>query len=173
MEHFENSLYSSDILDFIRISTEYCKHIEQCQGVERDKFIDTLRSLLPMLYLKASRLEKQETCEGYNEAKVTEDDYNFVRANVAAVMGEYDDYLDVFVEDFKYSDQPVLRTISEDLADIYQVLRNLLEVLRGGYDDAVSVALEETREQFELFLGQTVLNALKAVHDAKFGNKQD
>ena len=35
-------------------------------------------------------------------------------------MGDKDDYLDVFVQDMVYSDQPIKKSISEDLADIYQ-----------------------------------------------------
>ena len=34
-------------------------------------------------------------------------------------MGDKDDYLDVFVQDMVYSDQPIKKSISEDLADIY------------------------------------------------------
>ncbi len=160
-------------IDFLRIAAEYCKHIEQCNGVERKDFIDTMRFLLPQLYLKVSALEEIEDADGFNEPKVTEEDYNYIRASVNAVMGECDDYLDVFVEDFKYSDQPVLRTVSEDLADIYQPLRDLLEIVRSGFDDAIRTSLEETRQKFELYWGQAALNALRAMHDVRFNGKEN
>mgnify|MGYP002508651933 FL=1 len=89
----------------------------------------------------------------------------------ASLLADKDDYLDVFVEDFKYSEQPILCTISENLADIYQVLRNLLEVFRSNYEDAMQVALYDTVEEFKLYWGQTLLNALKALHDARFAVK--
>ena len=102
----------------------------------------------------------------------SKDDYNYVRSGVAAILAEKDDYLDVFVEDFKYSEQPILCTISENLADIYQALRNLLEVFRSNYEDAMQVALFDTVEDFKLYWGQTLLNALKALHDVRFSVKE-
>ena len=50
----------------------------------------------------------------YLEHVVTEDDYNAIRYSIADKLGEYDDYLDVFLEDMKYSDSPIHRTVSED-----------------------------------------------------------
>lgn len=167
----ESQIYSSKTLEFITVASEYCKALEHCREFEQHDFIDVMRNLLPMVYLKVSLIGEIEEAEGYNEPKVTEDDYNYVRSGVAAVLAEKDDYLDVFVEDFKYSEQPILCTISENLADIYQALRNLLEVFRSNYEDAMQVALYDTVEDFKLYWGQTLLNALKALHDVRFSVK--
>lgn len=167
----ESQIYSPKTLEFITVASEYCKALEHCREFEQHDFIDVMRNLLPMVYLKVSLIGEIEEAEGYNEPKVTEDDYNYVRSGVAAVLAEKDDYLDVFVEDFKYSEQPILCTISENLADIYQALRNLLEVFRSNYEDAMQVALYDTVEDFKLYWGQTLLNALKALHDVRFSVK--
>lgn len=167
----ESQIYSPKTLEFITVASEYCKALEHCREFEQHDFIDVMRNLLPMVYLKVSLIGEIEEAEGYNEPKVTEDDYNYVRSGVAAVLAEKDDYLDVFVEDFKYSEQPILCTISENLADIYQTLRNLLEVFRSNYEDAMQVALYDTVEDFKLYWGQTLLNALKALHDVRFSVK--
>lgn len=167
----ESQIYSPKTLEFITVASEYCKALEHCREFEQHEFIDVMRNLLPMVYLKVSLIGQIEEADGYNEPKVTEDDYNYVRSGVAAVLAEKDDYLDVFVEDFKYSEQPILCTISENLADIYQALRNLLEVFRSNYEDAMQVALYDTVEDFKLYWGQTLLNALKALHDVRFSVK--
>ena len=167
----ESQIYSPKTLEFITVASEYCKALEHCREFEQHEFIDVMRNLLPMVYLKVSLIGEIEEADGYNEPKVTEDDYNYVRSGVATVLAEKDDYLDVFVEDFKYSEQPILCTISENLADIYQALRNLLEVFRSNYEDAMQVALYDTVEDFKLYWGQTLLNALKALHDVRFSVK--
>lgn len=167
----ESQIYSQKTLEFITVASEYCKALEHCREFEPHDFIDVMRNLLPMLYLKVSLIGDIEEADGYNEPKVTEDDYNYVRSGIAAILAEKDDYLDVFVEDFKYSEQPILCTISENLADIYQALRNLLEVFRSNYEDAMQVALYDTVEDFKLYWGQTLLNALKALHDVRFSVK--
>ncbi len=96
-----------------------------------------------------------------------------MRSSVAAILGIHDDFLEVFVEDFKYSEQPVLCTVSENLADIYQQLRELVEAFREGYDESMEVALYETVDEFRLQWGQKLLNALRALHDLKSSSLVD
>lgn len=162
----DNYLYSPNVLDLVRVSTEFCRCVEQCGEQSFADFSRTMRCLLPMIYLKMTLLGEVPEGIGWNDHKLTEDDYNFVRANVATAMADKDDFLDVFVEDFKYSDQPVLSTVSENLADVYQQLRELVETFRGGYEDAMAVALSETAEEFRAGWGQKLLGALRAIHDA-------
>lgn len=164
----EKVVYSRPVIDFITISTEYCRQLEQCGETERESFIGVMLNLLPMLYLKANMTGEIPEEMGYNELKVTEEDYNFVRSNISRLLGANDDYLDVFAKDFKYSDQPVLQTISENLADIYQILRDLVEVFRNGYEEAMTVALYEALDEFHIQWGQKLLGALRALHDIKY-----
>ncbi len=164
----QNPLYSNHNIEFLTVSAEFCKYLEQCRTSERAEFLRVMCSLLPMIYIKASMLSKPEEPVGYNEPFVTEEDYDYVRGSVASVMGQYDEYLDVFVEDFKFSDQPVLCTISEGLADVYQSLRDLTEVYRQGHEEAIEVALYDVLESFANDWGQKLLNSLRALHDTKF-----
>lgn len=166
----DNFLYSQPVLDFVTVSTEYCKYLEQLEGTEPHDFCRVMLGLLPMLYLKASLIKDVPEAEGWNEKQLTEADYDFVRSKVAQVMGANDDFLDVFVADFKYSEQPVLCTISENLADIYQQLRELVETFRNGYEDAMEVELSEVIEEFRMQWGQKLLNALRALHDTTYQN---
>ncbi len=166
----EKYLYSQPVIDFITVCTEFCKYIEQCENKDFDDFTHVMRGLLPMIYLKATLLGNVPEQVGWNEKKLTEDDYNFIRSSVARILGEKDDFLDVFVEDFKYSEHPVLCTISENLADIYQQLRELVETFREGYEEAMYVALYETIDEFNMQWGQKLLNALRALHDISVNN---
>ena len=122
---------------------------------------------LPYLYIKGTAL--LETT-GENDLmsidpQVTEEDYNFVRNGVYDVLGRYDEYLDVFVEDMKYSDKPILRSVSEDLADIYQDLRNFLAVYRDGIEEMMTAALYEVLDNFKEYWGQKCVNVMRALHD--------
>ena len=166
----ENPVYSSSTIDFVRIATEYCKQLEQLEDTSQEAFADVMLRLLPMVYFKAMVLPEVTEVMGYNEPAVTEEDYNFIRNNIARVMGSNDDFLDTFVEDFKFSEQPVLQTISENLADIYQCLRDFVETFRSEMEESMHIALFDTREQFFLSWGQKLLNALRALHDVRYGN---
>lgn len=84
----DNYLYSQPVLDFVTVSTEYCKYLEQCEGKELDDLLRVMRGLLPMIYLKATLLGDVPDAAGWNEKKLTEADYDFVRGAVAQIMGE-------------------------------------------------------------------------------------
>ena len=86
----ESQIYSPKTLEFITVASEYCKALEHCREFEQHEFIDVMRNLLPMVYLKVSLIGEIEEADGYNEPKVTEDDYNYVRSGVAAVLAEKD-----------------------------------------------------------------------------------
>ncbi|MBP3228641.1 MAG: DUF5063 domain-containing protein [Bacteroidaceae bacterium] len=158
-------IYSDTVLDFVRASAEYCRFLEGCSESGADDFRRTLCALLPMVYLKAALLNAPDAPDAYVSPHVTEEDYNYIRHSVAAVLGPQDDYLDVQVEDFKYSEQPILRTVSENLADVYQSLRDLVETFREGHEEAMEVALADTLEEFRLTWGDALLAALRTLHN--------
>ncbi|MBQ7634109.1 MAG: DUF5063 domain-containing protein [Bacteroidaceae bacterium] len=161
----ENSIYAPATLDLVRVSAEYCRYLEECATTSEQDFCRTLCALLPMVYLKTVMLPPVEALDAYVAPHVTEEDYNYVRRNVNAVLRADDDYLDVQVEDFKYSEQPVLCTVSENLADIYQQLRDLAETFREGHEEAMQVCLYETAEEFRLSWGAKLLAALRTLHN--------
>ncbi len=162
-------LYSQTVLDFVRVSTEYCRQMEQTDGTSREDFVGIMLRLLPMLYLKASLLEDMEA-DGFAEHRVTEQDYDYVRCRVAALMGEADTFLEVHTENFRYSDTPVVQTVSENLADMYQSLRDMVETFREGFDDAMAASLCEVQEAFREYWGQELLNVLRTLHHEKYGS---
>lgn len=170
----ENQMFDKPIIDFVTTSVDFCRKVEQCQSVSRQDFTDSMLELFPVLYFRANQIRLTEcTEEGYNEPHVTESDYEFVRHSVASVMKEYDDFLDVFVEDFKYSDQPILQTVSENIADIYQALRDFIEIFRGGYSDAIEIAISDISNDFGYSWGQKLLNTLRALHCCKYGGESN
>lgn len=162
-----NDIHSQKIIDFTTLSAKYCLELEQVAQNENPKeFIKKLLLLLPLLYTKATQLVDDIEDNGeYTENQVTEDDYNYIRNNIYSLIAQYDEYLDVFVEDMKYSDKPILKSISEDLADIYQDLRNFLAIYELGIEAQSSVALYEVIQQFTTYWGQRVVNVTRALHE--------
>ena len=165
-------VYGKDTLEFVTVAAEYCVFLEQSAGRKPREFVGTLLKLLPLLYLKAQLLPQCVELGAFPlEELVGEGDYEYIRRTAAGVLGAHDDYLDVFLEDMKYSDKPIVRDISEDLADIYQDVRNFVGVYKVGFDDTMYDAVAKVRENFELYWGQTLVNTLRALHDLYY--KQD
>lgn len=160
----DKGVYAPAILEFVTVAAEFCKTLEGAVDMPREVFSRVMRGLLPLLYLKATLLPAVPREDGFNAPAVTEADYDYVRHGVATLLGADDDYLDVFVEDFKYADQPVLCTVSESLADAYQSIRNFLEAYRHANGQAMAIAVDEVREDFIGNWGQCVLGALRVLH---------
>jgi hypothetical protein len=160
-------IYSKDVIDFVKLAADYCLKLEHSREATPRELVKAMLNSLPYLYIKGTAL--LETT-GENDLmsidpQVTEEDYNFVRNGVYDVLGRYDEYLDVFVEDMKYSDKPILRSVSEDLADIYQDLRNFLAVYRDGIEEMMTAALYEVLDSFKEYWGQKCVNVMRALHD--------
>ena len=107
------------------------------------------------------------------ETFVTEETYEIVRMNLAGILADRDDYLDVFVSDMKYSDQPITRYISEDLADIYQDIKDFIFVFQLGLNETMNDSLAICQENFRLYWGQKLVNTLRALHEVKYSNTQE
>lgn len=168
-----SAAFDKNTVEFVTVAAEYCAFLEQLFDKEPQRVVDVLCRLLPLVYLKATMLPEVEPEGLYLEESVTEADYEEVRTQLAQKLGEYDDYLEVFEEDMKYSDTPVRKCISEDLADIYQALRNFVQSYRSGLDEVMVEATAVCAEGFRTYWGQTLANTLRAVHNVRYGSDQE
>lgn len=93
-------IFDRNAVEFVTVAAEFCKFLEQAEGGKRSAFVDTSLKILPLLYLKASMLPECETIgDEAPETFVTEETYEVLRMNLANILAEKDDYLDVFVSD--------------------------------------------------------------------------
>ncbi|NLY25307.1 MAG: DUF5063 domain-containing protein [Bacteroidales bacterium] len=161
-------VYDKSVIDFVAVAVECCVFLEQEELLPRTEWIDKMLKLLPLLYVKASLLPVAVAVDDSPPATfVREEDYSRVSAKVGELMGEEDVYLDVFVDDMKYSDRPVSAFVSENIADIYQDLRNFVSVYQFELTDQMNDALSVCRENFLLFWGQKLVNVLRPLHALK------
>ena len=173
MEKESQTIFDKNVIEFVTVAAEFCAVLERAESMKRSTFVDTSLKILPLLYLKASMLPKCETIgDEAPETYVTEEIYEILRINLAGLMGDKDDYLDVFVQDMVYSDQPIKKSISEDLADIYQDIKDFIFVFQLGLNETMNDSLAICQENFGMLWGQKLVNTLRALHDVKY-NLQD
>lgn len=170
----DKTIYSKDSIEFVTVATEFCAYLERAETLGRKEFTGTLLKLLPLLYLKATMLPAvDEDFDSEPETFVTEDSYEILRMNISSIMGELDDYLEVFEKDMVYSERPILATISENMADIYQDVRDFIFAFQVGHEDAMRQALKTCRDNFETYWGQKLVNVLRALHNVYYNNPTD
>jgi hypothetical protein len=158
--------YTKGTMELLAVATEICRFFEQVgQNVILNDFVAKTTKLLPLLYLKTSMIEPPNRIfEQEPDRFVTEKIYDKIRENFAELLGEKDSFLTVFHENMTLSDKPVVAFVSENMADIYQDLKDF--VYRCGFQDEqiMSDALAICIENFREIWGVKLLNALAAMH---------
>jgi len=171
MNAFNNIVYSKNTVEFVTVAVQYCEYLENLYGVSLPDFTDRMTKLAPLLYLKATLLPGTEMLDDtMQEAVVSEEDYNYIISKIYDITGKDDTYLEVFLDDMKYSDTPISANISEDLADIYQDVKNFISIYERGIEDNMNDALYICCENFKSYWGQKLLNVLRALHALRYSN---
>lgn len=169
MNNYSQVIFDKNTIEFVTVAAEFCGFLERSENMKRSAFVDTTLKILPLLYLKASMLPPVEQFnEDALEQYVTEEIYEVLRINISGVLAEKDDYLEVFLPDMAYSDTPIKKTISEDLADIYQDIKDFIFVFQLGLNETMNDALYVCKENFGQYWGQKLVNTLRALHDVKY-----
>lgn len=162
-----NSLvYSKNVIEFITVANEFCSFLERAEELESADFMSRLQKLLPFLYIKASLIPEFDfEAEDDLERYVSEVDYNIIQQHVAAHTGAGDDYQEVFLPGMQFSESALTASISENVADIYQDIKELVMSFRTLSEEVMAQALFECRQNFTQLWGQKLVNCLRAIHN--------
>ncbi len=169
----EKPIYAKNTLEFVTVVLEFCALMEQAKEYTSLSFVDKSIKVLPLLYLKATLLSgtDDEPDEYEINAFITEETYEAVRTHLADLLGTHDTFLETFHPDINYSDTPIAAKISECLADVYQDVGNFAAHFRTENEEVMQEALNRCIENFRVYWGQSLLNALKALHEVCFNEE--
>lgn len=166
-----NPVYSPAVIDMITVSAEYCIFLEKLvsSGTTRRQLLEQITKLLPLIYVKASLLPELEEYGDFDlPVIVTEEDYDEIRQSVWRLLKADDEYLEVFTPDMQYSEGAMTHTISEDMADIYQDLKNFVAVFADRNEDAMHDSIVKVKENFRNYWGQCLVNVMRPLHDVLY-----
>jgi hypothetical protein len=169
-EGLNSLVYSKNVIELITVANEFCSFLERSEDMETTDFMSRLQKLLPLLYLKASLLPEFETnSDDELEKFVTELDYNLIQQKVLRHTGSGDDYQEVFISGMQFSESALTASISENMADIYQDMKDLVMSFRTLDEEVMEQALSESQSNFANIWGQKLVNSLRAVHNLIYG----
>jgi hypothetical protein len=166
-------VYQQPAIEFVTVAVQLCIYLEQLAEQEKRELVDKMLTFLPLLYLKARLVPRNEQeMDGYVEQFVTEEEYEDIRQTIAAKLGSDDTYLEVYVEDMRYSDEPITEFISENIADIYQEMKDLACNYQTQNESVMNDALVACLEAFDQHWGQKLLNVLRPLHALSLSNDE-
>jgi hypothetical protein len=165
MENLHQFVYSPEVLNFIRECKLFTDLMEQEESGDRDEMVGILLENLPALYAGMMRIPQTEAVfDTGNEKFVTEEDWAAVYKRVYVVMGSQNEYTDIPENEDYDRSELITRELSEDLADIYQDVKDFIMLYRNGTDEIMNDAIWECRMNFENYWGEKLLRASRQLH---------
>lgn len=170
----EKEIYSHETLEFATVAVSFCQTMEQASAQDAPAFIDRMLKLVPLLYLKAQLLPRVEADEDEcPDGQVTQADYDYVLAGVHRLLGEYNEYLDVADAADLCTEETRWCSLAEQLADVYQPVRNFLAVYQDAAEEQMAAALDQLQADFREYWGQQLLDALRQLHRVRQKMRQE
>jgi len=173
MKESRKTVYSRSIVEFVAVANEFCKYVERAHELNGDDLLKILQRILPLMYIKASLLPVlQPYFEDGNEKFVTENQWNQIYGLLSEKFGTANDYLEIF--DIKAADAggAVPASISENMADIYQDIKDFLLLYQTGSQEVMNDAIGECKLNFETHWGQKLVNSLRAIHSFIYAGEE-
>ncbi|NQU87684.1 MAG: DUF5063 domain-containing protein, partial [Mariniphaga sp.] len=153
------------VVEFVTVANEYCNFIEKISNYYTSKALSIAQKLLPLVYLKVSLIpEIEKLLDEDTEKFVTELDYNLLLQKWMQNLGEFDSFNEVFKPGMEFSEDALEASISENLLDIFQDLKNFISSYSLGNEEVMNDALSECIYQFKEYWGQRLVNVLRAIH---------
>src|SRR5450759_3068903 len=144
MDTNSDPVFSRNIIEFVAVANEFCKYAEHASELKGDELLKILQRILPLMYLNASLLPQLNSFfEDGNEKFVTESDWVRIHETLKEKFGTANDYLELFDEKINESEGPVLSSISENMADIYQDMKDFLLLYQTGTGEVMNDAVWE------------------------------
>jgi hypothetical protein len=160
-----NYVYSNALVEFVKAANEFCRFLEELEGTEGKAFISESVVQLAELYVLFLRVgETEPVFDSSPEPTVTEQEWSALFQRIAGILGSSNDILRMAGEDEFDRSELVNHTISEDMADIYQEMRDFTVIYARGLEELMNDAAWEMKVRFAEHWGTKLLRALSALH---------
>jgi hypothetical protein len=166
MENVEKLVYSREVIEFTAVANEYCKILESLGEATGVKLLRIEQKLLPLLYYKTLAIPSFEPVipDEMVERFTSEEEWNSVDGKISKLLGDSNDYLELEHDKHSGQNEPVQHRISENLADIYQDLKDFVIAYNIGTIEIMNDALWECLENFRLYWGTKLVSSIRAIH---------
>lgn len=167
-----NMVYSTDVLNFVQTARDFCAWAEEVSLSSRKTAIESGLRIIPLLYSQMAVIPESEPFfEEGNEKFVTEQDWSEIYQQFSVALGSMNEYTDAAtIEEYDRS-ETVIRYVSEDIADIYQEIKDCIENYIIGMEEVMHDAIWECRSGFTIHWGEKALRVAMQLHRIYFGTE--
>jgi hypothetical protein len=160
----EEIVFSKKVIEMLTVANDYCLFLENAEDYTDEEILEYARKIFPLIYLKASLLPAVlVTDENAAEHFVTEEQWENLFNMLRIKFGEADIYYFIDHHEKSHTD-PVKGSLAENLADIYQDLKDFVLLYQKPLKVSKENAVHECKNLFEIRTGYTIVNAHHAIH---------
>ena len=155
---------SKQVIEMATVANEFCYFVENIEKKEKEIVLEFMQRILPLLHLKGSLLPNIEPEHPEaNERFVTEEQWERVFNELRQVLGEDDEY---WIIDPQYMNdtEPLKASLSENITDIYQDMKDFLLLLQKNIHAARENAVSECKILHANHWGYRVGNIFTRIH---------
>jgi len=158
-------VYSEEVVTFVRAANETATFLEELKGKDGRTFITGAVKHLSEVYSAMLKVgDTEPITEMGPELSVSEQDWSEVYQRIAALLGPHNEFLRP-AEESEFDDSDlVTHAISEDLADIYQELRDFTSIFSRGLEELMNDSVWEVKVRFMEHWGKKLLRSLSSLH---------
>jgi len=161
-----NFVYSSELVAFVKEANACCSYLEDLKGSEGRAFITESLKHLSSVYTTFLQIgDTEPLMESSIEPTVSEQEWSALFQRLSMILGPHNDILRIAGEEEFDRSEVVNHTISEDVADLYQELRDFTASYSLGIEELMNDAAWDLKIRFNEHWGTKLLRALQALHE--------
>lgn len=163
-ESNNNITLSKPVIEMATVANEFCFFLDDLEKKDKETILNFMQKILPLLYVKGSLLPLIESeFPDANERFITEEQWEKVFNELREKFGDDDEY---WIIDPQYINEtePLKASLSENITDIYQDMKDFLLLLQKNTHAARENAIAECRSLFENHWGYRIGNMFTRIH---------
>ncbi len=159
----DHPVYSRSVLELLTVANDYCLTLTKTEKLNKQKLQNYLLKVLPLLYLKASLLPQVKARNPeFNEKFWTEEEWEALFNKLRNIFGKEDEFW--MVDQQEKANETIKGSLAEHLTDIFQALKDFLELYQKSSIDAKENAVEDIYHSFSSHWGYRLVDAHKTLH---------
>lgn len=155
---------SKSILETLTVANEFCHYMDTCEKKSKKGVLDFVNRICPLLYLKGSLLPDIEVEDpDANERFVTAENWETIFIMLRDKFAKDDEFWLIDPQHVN-EDEPLKASLAENLADIYQDMKDFILLYQKNTFTARQNAISECKNLFETHWGYRISNIMPKLH---------
>lgn len=156
--------YSKAVIETLTVANEYCLFIEKIENFPTEELFPFLQKIITLLYLKGCLLpEIVVESDEANERFMTAEQWELIFGELRKKLANNDEFWSLDL-DGPDETTPIKASISEQLTDVYQDLKDFVLLYQKNTKAAKQNAAANCKALFNSHWGIRIIDVLKFIH---------